>query len=97
MIGRPEPIWSYLLHHLDVRLQLPVVRHIPCVHRQCDTTVFKSNGTMWSIDQGGRRLYAGLKINPSGIAMGPEEVVAGADLGTLERADVCEVLTAGEF
>jgi hypothetical protein len=41
---------------------------------------------MWSIERDKVRAFAGLKDNPSGIAIGPDEEIAGADFSKLTTA-----------
>lgn len=84
------PLWYYAILRLGDRLQNPSPVVLPTVHRRCRNIVWKTNQTMWSIEVDGRREFAGLKANESGISIGPDEVVYGADFSLLDEPDVVE-------
>jgi hypothetical protein len=83
--SRNDSMWLFLMDYLSDSLQSPAEVTVPPVSRSCDALTFKSNGKMWAIFQDGRRLFAGLKQNPGGIAIGPQEILAGMELRELEE------------
>jgi hypothetical protein len=84
---RNDSMWLFLIDYLGDSLQEPGEVAVPTINRTCNELTFKSNARLWSIFQNGQRLFAGLKKNPGGIAIGADEVIAGADFAELENTD----------
>lgn len=92
-IGKPLPLWSYLLKRMGNSLQDPHGAELPVVLRQCSDLQWKADRHAWSLEQNGQRLFAGIKSNPSGIVIGAEEPLVGGRLEVLESPQVHEQVT----
>jgi hypothetical protein len=92
IVSRSETQWSSLIQRLGNRLISPTPIQLPTIHRSCRGLTFQSDGRMWAIVRDGNRVFAGLKANPSAIAVGPHEQIPGADFASLENADIVEAL-----
>lgn len=85
-------LWLFLLERLGDKVRSPAHAPSGCIHRTNGVLTWKSNDRMWAIEQAGQRMFAGLKLNPGAIAIGPQETIAGADFQELERCDIRETI-----
>lgn len=85
-------LWLYLIRRLGGEVKSPQPVRVPTVHRKCENLVWKSNQRLWSLEMDGKRCFAGLKANESAVAIGPEELIYGADFATLEEPDFIEYI-----
>ena len=85
-------MWLFLIDRLGEELRSPAHAPTGCIHRVKDGLKWKSNERMWAIEKDGHRLFAGLKLNPGAVVIGPDETIAGGDLAELDRCDVLETL-----
>ncbi len=83
-------LWLFLVERLGDKLRSPAYAPTGCIHRTNGNLVWKSNEHLWSIEKDGQRRFAGLKLNPGAVAIGPDETIAGADFKELEHCDVRE-------
>jgi hypothetical protein len=90
VVGKTPVFWGYLIKRLGVGLQDPAPVTLPVLHRSVGSLTLKGNGRLWAIEKDGVRVFAGLKANPSGIAIGPDEPLVGGDLGELASPVVQE-------
>jgi hypothetical protein len=92
--SRSEGLWLNLMDRLGDRLKPPAAVAVPVVSRSCGNVAFESAEKVWRIKRAGVQLFAGLKQNPGGIAVGPDDTVAGADPRVLDAPEFSEVLAA---
>jgi hypothetical protein len=90
--SRADTFWWALIERLGDRLQSPAELSLPTILRTRGDIEFKSNAHAWAIFKNEKRMFAGLKCNPSAIAIGPDEQIAGADFALLEDCDIQETL-----
>jgi hypothetical protein len=97
--GCTGTLWPFLIDRLgpaaDLRMDeaAAAVATLPRVHRSCGKITWKTNARAWIIERDGRRAFAGLKQNPSALAIGPDEFLSGSDLSCLSTPDVHETLS----
>ncbi len=91
VVGHSNALWRFLIDRLAGQASLnadvltaPVM---PTIRRVCGEVEWRENVRMWSIHRGGRREFAGLKCNPSAIAIGAEEVLPNVDLSPLNEVE----------
>jgi len=86
-------MWRFLVETVPVEnlATATATTKAPIVHRQCGDWVWKNSARFWSIKRNGERLFAGIKADPTGIAIGAE-TLPGLELDELEQADVNEVV-----
>ena len=85
-------MWLFLMQRLGDRLRNPAYAPTGCIHRTRNGLTWKSNEMMWAVEQDGQRRFAGLKLNPGAIAVGPDEALPGANLAELDDCDIAEVI-----
>jgi hypothetical protein len=94
VVSRAETRWLALMDRLGNQLRSPAATKLPVIHRSCGSMVFQSDPRTWAIVNNGKRLFMGLKSNPSAIAIGAEEELAGADATLLSNCEVSENISA---
>ncbi len=85
-----DSLWLYLIERLGDKIKSPAPMALPVIHRRSGSLTWKANQHLWALDKDGRRAFGGLKQNPAGIVIGPEEVLSGADFSQLETAEIVE-------
>ncbi len=83
-------LWLFLINRLGTKLQDPKPVTVPRIQRSRGDLRWSSSPRLWRIDRAGRQLFAGLKRNPGAVAIGPDEQIAGADIGELDHPEVIE-------
>jgi hypothetical protein len=86
--------WRFLIDYLGENLRPPSHQAVPRVQRSLGNLTWSAGPRFWQISENGARLYAGIKNNPSGIAIGPDEPLAGLEPGDLKDPDFVEILDA---
>ncbi|WP_269523098.1 hypothetical protein [Coraliomargarita parva] len=90
LTGNYLGVWTYTINRMGAKMKSPPEQPIPCVHRSSGSMTWKTNQQMWSLELDGVRRFAGLKMNPMGVAIGPDEQLDGADFEALDRPDCIE-------
>ncbi|MDD2362154.1 MAG: hypothetical protein PHH84_04245 [Oscillospiraceae bacterium] len=84
--------WRWLIKYLGENVKDPEIIPTVGVCRTIGKYTWKSKGTLWSIECGGKRVYGGYKPLLHGITLGEEETPACGDFNQLDEFDVTEVL-----
>jgi hypothetical protein len=68
----PE-FWLYLARRLGHNLQQPVIAPRAFVTRSYQEITWKEDEWAWTLESGGKPLYAGIKLNPGAVFIGEEK------------------------
>lgn len=83
-------LWSYLIHDRGAVLHSPATVTQPCIHRRCGSTVWKTAGALWAIEQNRKRVYTGFRYSPGAVYAGAGVHFRGLDLSELDRPQLIE-------
>jgi len=91
VVGKTPVLWCYLINRLGDQLQDPALVTLPVLQRSEGPLSWKADSRMWTIEKEGARVFAGMKTNPSGISIGPEEPFIGGNLKELDTPAIQEI------
>lgn len=83
-------MWEYLIERLGEDLKDPQPVTLPTIWRTSGPVTFECNETVWRIREEGVQKFAGFKPEPTGIIIGEEGSIAGANFKSLDKPDVIE-------
>ena len=88
-----EGLLQLMLHVLGDRLEKPVLRETPVLHRQYKNFLYKTNGRLWLVEKDGERTYGGYTRYNAGITIGADEKPVLGDYSDLDQCDILEIVT----
>lgn len=86
-------LWSYMIHDRGEMLQSPATVDSPCIHRYCGNTTWKTAGSLWAIEENGKRRFTGFRHSPGAVYPGEDVHFRGLDLTWLDQPQIVEKVT----
>lgn len=92
-IGHAQSLWTFLINRLGKNACLTAdIPPLNSLQRTCGDVVFRENARHWSVSDRGLQKFAGVKCNPSAIAIGPEESLPGMNSDSLCEPGLLEIV-----